>query len=82
MRKRDELSDPNSCLNRAMPNEPLFVLLGRDVAAVPTVRFWIAERIKLGRNKLDDEQILEALRWCDEVLDDQVTEPIGDEHCE
>ena len=30
MRKRDEMADPKSCLNRALDGEQLFVLLGRD----------------------------------------------------
>lgn len=33
MRKRDELNDPESCLNRARDDEQTFVLLGRDAAA-------------------------------------------------
>ncbi len=82
MRKSLELSDPKSCLNKAMPNEMLFVILGRDVAAVPTIRAWIAERIKLGKNTSDDPQIKEAEQWINTVLDEQVTEPEGDEHCE
>lgn len=82
MIKHEELKDPNSCLNRALPAEMIFVLLARDVAAVPTVRFWISERIRLGKNKPDDPQIVEAQEWCNTVLNDQATEPVGDEHCE
>lgn len=33
MRKRDELTDPNSCMNKASDDEWTFVLLGRDAAA-------------------------------------------------
>ena len=33
MTKRELLADPNSCLNRAADDEPVFVLLGRDPAA-------------------------------------------------
>ena len=58
------------------------VILGRDVAAVPTIRAWIAERIKLGKNTSDDPQIKEAEQWINTVLDEQVTEPKDDEHCE
>ena len=32
MIKSSELADSSSCLNRAAPDEYLFVLLGRDVA--------------------------------------------------
>jgi hypothetical protein len=67
MRKKDELSDPTSCLNKAHDNEWLFVLLGRDAAAPVAVRAWIEERIRLGKNKPDDEQIVEAMRWVNEV---------------
>lgn len=81
MRKSQELSDPTSCLNKARPNEMLFVLLGRDVSAVEAVRAWIDSRIAKGKNALDDPQIKEARQWIDTVLDDQVTEPVGDEHC-
>lgn len=61
MIKYDELIDPNSCLNKAQANEPLFVLLGRDPAAADTIRFWINKRVELGKNQPDDAQILEAL---------------------
>lgn len=60
MRKQDELADPNSCLNRARPDEWLFVLLGRDAATPATVLFWIEERIRLGLNRADDPLIVEA----------------------
>jgi hypothetical protein len=63
MRKRDELTDPNSCLNKAQESEWLFVLLGRDIAAGAAVRAWIAERIRLGKNCPDDPQISEAEAW-------------------
>jgi hypothetical protein len=60
MIRREELSDPHSCLNRAHEDEMLFVLLGRDVAAPVAIRAWIAERIRIGKNKEDDFQIIEA----------------------
>lgn len=61
MIKREELRNGDSCLNRALFDEMLFVLLGRDVAAPATIRFWIEERIRLGKNTRDDRQIVEAL---------------------
>jgi hypothetical protein len=67
MRKFDELVDPQSCLNRAKPDEWLFVLLGRDAAAPAAVLFWIEERIRLGKNGPDDPQIVEARRWAEAV---------------
>jgi hypothetical protein len=65
VRKRDELADPPSCLNKARDNEWLFVLLGRDPAAPAAVRAWIKERVRLGKNLPADPQILEAGRWAD-----------------
>jgi hypothetical protein len=61
MRKAAELMESDSCLNRADDSEMLFVLLGRDVAAPATVRFWAQERIRLGKNQPGDLQITEAL---------------------
>jgi hypothetical protein len=67
MIKSLELSDPKSCMNNAKPDEMTFVLLGRDKAFVATIRFWAAERIRLGKNKPDDPQIVSALRDADMV---------------
>lgn len=60
MIKQEELSDPNSCMNRAGYSEMTFVLLGRDKAAPVAIRAWIAERIRLGKNRPTDAQIIEA----------------------
>lgn len=60
MRKRDELTDPASCMSRARDDEMTFVLLGRDTAAPVVIRAWIGERLRLGKNKPDDPQIEEA----------------------
>lgn len=62
MRKRDELTDPASCMSRARPDEMTFVLLARDEAAPVAIRAWVAERVRLGKNRPDDAQILEAQR--------------------
>ncbi len=67
MEKRHELTDPNSCINRARDNEMTFVLLGRDAAAPVAIRAWIVERIRLGKNKADDPQILEAAGCADRM---------------
>jgi hypothetical protein len=45
---------------RARDDEMTFVLLGRDQAAPVAIRAWIAERIRLGKNRPDDAQVLEA----------------------
>lgn len=68
MRKRDELTNPDSCMGRARPSEMMFVLLGRDLAAPGAIRAWIAERIRLGKNQPSDAQILEAER-CAQIME-------------
>lgn len=40
MRKAEELRSERSCLNKAAPNEPIFVLRGKDPLAAITVRHW------------------------------------------
>ena len=42
MRKRDELADPDSCLNKADDDEPIFVLRAHDPLASTCVRSWAA----------------------------------------
>jgi hypothetical protein len=71
MRKRDELTDPKSCMSRAKEDEMTFVLLGRDAAAPAAVRAWIQERVRLGKNVFTDAQIVEALEWCETVEEEQ-----------
>lgn len=71
MIKKDELVREDSCLNKAADDEMLFVLLGRDEAAARTVRFWTAVRIELGKNKMDDAQIIEALNCADKMEADR-----------
>ena len=60
MIKRDELSDPTSCLNRVEEDEPVFVLRAADMCAPDTILFWILSRLTAGRNQEDDTQIKEA----------------------
>lgn len=60
MRKRDELTNPAGCMVRARDDEMTFVLLGRDAAAPAAIRAWIAERIRMGKNRPGDPQVLEA----------------------
>lgn len=42
MIKCDELSNPQSCLNKAAPDEPVFVLRANDPSAPAIVREWAA----------------------------------------
>ncbi len=60
MKKRDEIADPNSCLNKARDNEIIFVLLERDDAYADTVEYWAKRRVELGKNKPSDGQVTEA----------------------
>lgn len=38
--KSEILSDPNSCLNKAADDEPLFILRAQDVLAPIAVQYW------------------------------------------
>ncbi len=69
MRKKDEMVS-NGCLGRARDDEMIFVLLGRDAAAPATIRFWISERIRLGRNHPDDAQVAEA-ESCARIMEEE-----------
>lgn len=60
MIKRDEIDDSQSCFNKAQDGERLFVMLARDPATPIAIRAWIAERIRLGKNTPEDDQIREA----------------------
>jgi predicted phosphohydrolase len=78
MRKRDELTDPNSCMSKARDDEWTFVLLGRDPAAIVAVRAWIEERIRIGKNTSQDAKIIEAEKWIREVATEQaITQSLG-----
>ena len=69
MKKNEEILNGNSCLNRAFPEEMLFILLGRDKAAPNTIRFWAKERVRLGKNRQSDRQIIEAL-FCAQKMEE------------
>lgn len=57
------------CYENADPDEPMFVLLGRDPAAFCAVVLWIKLRIAMGKNKPDDAKILEA-KTCGQKMED------------
>lgn len=67
MKKIEEMAQLHSCLNKADRDEFIFVLLGRDVAAPDTIRFWATERMRLGKNKLNDKQIQEAFETARQI---------------
>jgi hypothetical protein len=68
MRKRDELHDPNSCINRALDDELTFVLLARDPSAPVAIQAWVDSRLNHGKNKPSDPQIVDALRTADAMM--------------
>lgn len=74
MRKRDEMTNPASCMSRAREDEWTFVLLGRDAAAPETIRFWCAQRVSLGKNGWADPQIVEALA-CAQAMEEPLPAP-------
>jgi hypothetical protein len=72
MNKIDELTNPDSCLNRAGDNEMLFVLLARDAAAPYVIEEWCRIRITMGKNKsIGDPQILGALECARQMRQQQ-----------
>jgi hypothetical protein len=72
MRRHEEIMDPDSCFNKALPDELMFVLLERDEAAPYAVEEWARKRIELGLNSPDDLKILSALQWAKTVKERQV----------
>lgn len=57
MKTRDELENPNSCLSKARHDEPIFILLARDLLSAELVREW-ATRAEL--NGARAEKVAEA----------------------
>jgi hypothetical protein len=68
MLKRDELTDPTSCINKAADDELVFVLRAKDAAAPATIRAWIKERVERGMNVEGDAKLIEAER-CAEAME-------------
>ena len=77
MKKRDELTDPRSCMSKARDDEMTFVLLGRDAAAPYAIRLWADMRVKLGKNQPGDPQIVEALECAAAMERDRTAPPEG-----
>jgi len=67
MIKRDELARPDSCINRAADDEPVFVLRGKDAAAPAAIRWWIDHRMFCGLNSAGDAKLEEASQWAVEM---------------
>lgn len=64
-------STPGSfrCYEAALPDEPMFVILGRDPAGPATLLFWAQERINQGKTKQidDNARIGAAVRESEEM---------------
>lgn len=56
MIKADELRTEISCLNKAAPNEPIFVLRANDPIAPQAVRLWAA----MAFNNHEDTKVVDA----------------------
>ncbi len=82
MRKLDENALLDSCWNKATDTEVLFVLLGRDAAAPATIRDWVRHRLRLGKNKPEDPQIVHALSCAEAMERDQALTFKGVKHAE
>lgn len=49
------------CYEAALPDEPMFVILGRDPAGPATLEFWARERVKQGKvHERDDQDRIKA----------------------
>lgn len=68
MTKELELSDPNSCFNKARPDEQIFVLREKDLAAPETILYWIQQRMRLMLNIAGDEKLTAAKQWVVDVM--------------
>ncbi len=63
MLKADELTNPLSCINKAAPDEPVFVLRGKDPCAAYAVRMWA--NIAAHGSQHEPEKIAAARAWAD-----------------
>lgn len=54
------------CYSKAEPDEPMFVLLGRDPAAATLVQLWAELRLRMGA---DPDKIEEARKCANEMAD-------------
>lgn len=62
---------PNDCYMNAMPDEPMFTLLARDLSAPDLVRRWAAVRndeIALGRHPLSDVAVIQEALACADAM--------------
>lgn len=69
------------CWKVALPDEPIFVILGRDPAGPATLEYWAAQRIRMGKTVADDDkdrirvafdEAKEMQEWRDRMMDASV----------
>ena len=60
--KSEVLADPNSCLNKAADDEPIFVLRAQDVTAAKTIRDWAQLLMSLGGSLLKANDALHTAK--------------------
>lgn len=61
------------CYANAAPDEPMFILLGRDRNAPVAVRAWAAQRelaIRQGRKPIEDGAMVAEARQCADAMED------------
>jgi N-acetyl-beta-hexosaminidase len=52
---------PHDCYSRAEPDEPVFVLLGRDPVAFALIMYWVKLRRTLGNT---EDEVLREAQYC------------------
>jgi hypothetical protein len=62
MTKAELLADPNSCLNRSADDEPVFLIVARDVIAPGIVEEWALRAQQRGSPKEKTEGAFEIAR--------------------
>jgi hypothetical protein len=67
MRRLEETLAKDSCLNRALDEELVFVLLGRDASAASAIRYWASHRVATAKNQRTDPEIVEAFKLADQM---------------
>ncbi len=83
MRKRQEIDNPESCLNRAEDDEPLFVIRAKDKVSASAVRTWAEWALLTGIH--EPEKIQEARAIAEDMEnwrkvhypDDEVTDAVS-----
>jgi hypothetical protein len=63
MLKKEELAQPTSCMNKAAPDEPVFVLRAKDPFAAQAVRLWAA----MAQGHHEDDKLCEAADLADHM---------------